>query len=81
VLLIFILSSLSAWCFVVAYLDASESERWMKSAIRTLKSAEHDVEREDYYFEGEARSAITRARRVVEWVEEVWRESSRGGGR
>lgn len=36
----------------MAYLDASESERWMKSAIRTLKSAEHDVEREDYYLRG-----------------------------
>jgi HEPN domain-containing protein len=143
----------------VAYLDVSEYERWMKSAIRTLKSAEHDVEHgdynwacfkahqaaeralkallwgvgvprtghslthllnyiaqelglrapddvresclvldkhyvptrypnawaegtpEDYYFEGEARSAIARARRVVEWVEGVWRESSRRGGR
>jgi HEPN domain-containing protein len=36
---------------------------------------------EDYYFEGEAWSAIARARRVMEWVEGVWRESSRRGGR
>ena len=35
---------------------------------------------EDYYFKGEAENAIARARRVVEWVEGVWRESSRGGG-
>ena len=32
----------------MAYLDASEYERRMKSAIRTLKSAEHDVEHGDY---------------------------------
>jgi len=28
---------------------------------------------EDYYFKGEAEDAIAKARRVVEWVEEVWR--------
>ncbi len=143
----------------MAYLDVSEYERWMKSAIRTLESAGHDVGHgdynwacfkahqaaekalkallwgvgmpktghslthllnyiaqelglgapeevkesclvldkhyvptrypnawtegtpEDYYSEGEARNAIARARRIVEWAEEVWRRSLREGGR
>ena len=143
----------------MAYLDVSEYERWMKSAIRTLESAERDAGHgdynwacfkahqaaekalkalswgagapraghsltylinyiaqelglkapedvkeaclvldkyyvptrypnawtegipEDYYFKGEAENAVAKARRVVKWVEGVWRELSRGGGR
>jgi len=142
----------------VAYLDVGEYERWMKSAIRTIESAERDAKHgdynwacfkahqaaekalkalswgagtpraghsltylinyiaqelglkapedvkeaclvldkyyvptrypnawtegipEDYYFKSEAENAIAKARRVVEWVGEVWRGLSRGGG-
>ena len=34
---------------------------------------------EEYYTEEEAGEAIALARRIVEWVEEVWRRLSRGG--
>ena len=34
---------------------------------------------EDYYSESEAEDAVVKARRVIEWVEETWRELLRRG--
>jgi len=34
---------------------------------------------EDYYSEGEAEDAVVKAKRIIEWVEETWRELLRRG--
>jgi len=52
----------------VAYLDVSEYERWTRSAVRTLESAERDAEHGDYNWACfKAHQAAEKALKALLW--------------
>jgi HEPN domain-containing protein len=48
------------------------------SKLLKMKTMNHHLPRngvpEDYYSEGEAEDVVVKAKRIIEWVEETWRE-------